>query len=450
MSKKSKYIQQQELSKFKNQIFIYSLIFLTIKLVIIYRISNYNLGLVNGKAWLGADGENYLNGVNALVKDGIFSKDGVLNYWPAGYPITIYALTFFSKSSALTLLSIFQSAIFSISIFYFISEVQKTKIKAFAFFIFLLISLNPTLTLASLCVGYETLAASGFLIISALLMYDLRVRTKKSLIISLLFSSLTFSYVCFIQPRFFVAAILVIPIWSVVRNGLKNSMFIVVVGMILVLLLPVTLVLRNHQATGQNTISTNLGNTMNIGAGDSTGGYVPNPPGVKCPIASPSDSELVKCVLKWYIEHPQKSLILFFNKSIFFWSPWFGPEANGTMARNPWLTFHPLKEIQKSQSGFNLIYGVVGKTISWLWIVAGIVLLVIGFRFLYLQGNELRILGFIAMSVVASSWVVTLFSIGDHRFRLPIMGMSLFLQGVGLQSLSKRRRRAMVIAKVLR
>ena len=56
MSKKSKYIQQQELSKFKNQIFIYSLIFLTIKLVIIYRISNYNLGLVNGKAWLGADG----------------------------------------------------------------------------------------------------------------------------------------------------------------------------------------------------------------------------------------------------------------------------------------------------------------------------------------------------------------------------------------------------------
>ena len=34
--------------------------------------------------WYGADGENYLRGLVALVRDGFFSTDDKLSYWPAG------------------------------------------------------------------------------------------------------------------------------------------------------------------------------------------------------------------------------------------------------------------------------------------------------------------------------------------------------------------------------
>ena len=142
MGQKNKGLRQNS-KLFSNKFFIFSILFFTIKLLIVYRISNYNVGLVNGKVWLGADGENYLKGVNALVKDGAYSKESILNYWPAGYPLTLYFLSFFGKSLTLTVLSVFQSAVFSISIYLFILEIQKTKIKSFAFFIFLLLSLNP-------------------------------------------------------------------------------------------------------------------------------------------------------------------------------------------------------------------------------------------------------------------------------------------------------------------
>ena len=58
-------------------------------------------------------------------------------------------------------------------------------------------------------------------------------------------------------------------------------------------------------------------------------------------------------VLKWYLTNPIKTTSLFYHKSIYFWSPWYGPVANGTMARNPWLTINPLKDIATTQDGLN-------------------------------------------------------------------------------------------------
>jgi hypothetical protein len=41
------------------------------------------------------------------------------------------------------------------------------------------------------------------------------------------------------------------------------------------------------------------------------------------------------------------------------------------------------------------------------------------------------------MAAVTTNWMITLFTIGDHRFRIPIMGLSLFLQAIGLKTLFK-------------
>ena len=66
-------------------------------------------------AWYAADGANYIKGVEALINDGIFSTEINLTYWPAGYPLFIYFLSFFGLNWVLTTVAITQSALFSFS-----------------------------------------------------------------------------------------------------------------------------------------------------------------------------------------------------------------------------------------------------------------------------------------------------------------------------------------------
>ena len=126
-------------------------------------------------------------------------------------------------------------------------------------------------------------------------------------------------------------------------------------------------------------------------------------------------------------------------------------EANGTMARNPWLKINPLKDIAESSTdGNKLVFGGLGKLISWTWLLGGVAFTIYGFIILWRQKEIERMIGVIALFTVASSWLITLISIGDHRFRLPIMGMSLFLQAVGIRTLFKGGKPPMVDGPALR
>jgi hypothetical protein len=184
---------------------------------------------------------------------------------------------------------------------------------------------------------------------------------------------------------------------------------------------------------------------MNIGAGDNaTGGYMTKGFGVPCNLSgteSEKDVQSVKCVLSWYFENPNKSLPLFYNKTIYFWSPWInngfaGDVFTGTMSRNPWLKISPLTNIAKNQDGAKLIFGSIGKAFSWLWLLGGLALLFYGYFTLWRKNSLERF--------------ITLFTIGDHRFRIPIMGMSLFLQAIGLKTLLSGGKAPMVDGPALR
>jgi hypothetical protein len=193
---------------------------------------------------------------------------------------------------------------------------------------------------------------------------------------------------------------------------------------------------------------------MNIGAGDNaTGGYIKEGYGVECDLSGTSaqqDNQRARCVLNWYLNNPIKTIELFYNKSIYFWSPWYGPVANGTMARNPWITINPLKNIATTQDGFNLVYGGIGKVISWLWLLGGLSLLLFGYFILWRNNSLERFIGNLAMVAITTNWLITLFTIGDHRFRIPIIGMSLFLQAVGLKTLFSGGKAPMVDGPALR
>ena len=459
MASKSKRARMAPESNLSKSFLYWAIAVFVIKLGIIFRIEGMNAGsgdrvyFVDG-AWLGADGENYLMGYNALVREGIFSPESILNYWPAGYPLLILFLSLLGKSWVLTTLSIVQSLIFSYAVYFFAKQLSKTRLKKFAYLTLMLILFNPTLSLSSIAVGYESLTASGLLLCVGLVIRSFVEKDNKKFIRYLIISSAIFGLLSFVQPRLLLTGIVINLLWIFVWKGFKAGALMVAISLAITLFFPATLVYRNNQAIGINSISTNLGVTMNIGAGDNaTGGYMKKDYGVECDLSGTSaqqDNQRVRCVLDWYLSNPVKAVELFYNKSIYFWSPWYGPAANGTMARNPWLTINPLKNIASTQDGFNLVNGGFGKVISWLWLLSGVTLLLYGYLTLWRQNSLERFIGNLAMVAIATNWLITLLTIGDHRFRIPIMGLSLFLQVIGLKTLLRGGKPAMVDGPSLR
>ena len=454
MASKSKRARMAPQRNYAKTFMYWAISIFVIKLIIIFSISAGNINiftkpyLVDG-AWLGADGENYLSGFNALLRDGIFSKESVLSYWPAGYPLIILLLSILGKSWVLTTLSIAQSLIFSFSVYLFASQLARTRLKKYAYLVFLLIVLNPTLSLSSIVVGYESLTASGFLIAAGLIIKDFIEKDNNKFKKYLLINSIIFGVLTFVQPRFILSGVIINFVWILIRKGVKVGSLLIAASLLIALFFPTTLIYRNHQANGINNVSTNLGTTMNLGAGDkATGGYKSEEKGVSC--ANPSDNALVKCILNWYVSNPTKAAKLFYNKTLYFFSPWIGPAANGTMARNPWLNINPIANIASTPDGNQLVYGGFGKLISWLWLLGGMALIIYGFLVLWRLGSLEKIIALIAMIAVSTNWLVSLISIGDHRFRIPIMGMTLFLQAVGLKTLFSRGKAQVVEGPALR
>jgi len=447
-SKRARLVPTRKLSK----TFLYwAIAVFVIKFLIIFKIQGGNIEIsgrpffIDG-VWLGADGENYLKGYDALSREGLFSKEGILNYWPAGYPLVILFLSLLGKSGVLTTLSIVQSLVFSYAVYFFAVEVSKTKLQKFAYPALLMILLNPTLSLSSIVVGYESLTASGLLLCVGLVIRSFITKDDKKFFKCLITSSVIFGLLAFVQPRLILTGLFINTAWVLAWKGAKGGALLVALSVAITLCFPATLIFRNNQAVGMNSISTNLGVTMNIGAGDNaTGGYMTKGFGVPCSLAgteSERDIQNVKCVLSWYLDNPNKTLSLFYNKTVYFWSPWInngfaGDVITGTMFRNPWLKISPLTSIAKNQDGAKLIASPTGKAFSWVWLFGGLALLLYGYFTLWRQNSLERFIGNLALVAVATNWVITLFTIGDHRFRVPIMGLSLFLQAIGLKTLFK-------------
>jgi len=396
---------------------------------------------IQGNAWLGADGENYISAYEALAKEGLFSSETLLHYWPAGYPIFLLVLSFFGKSWLFATLTILQSLTYSVAVFYFAYQLSKTRIRNYSFLVMLFLLFNPTLSLASLCIGYESLAASGLLMVLGLLIQDLTSNANRVFQKNILTSSFIIGFISFFQPRLLLSGLIGIAIWVFIRKPVKSVILVMILSAAIVAISPALLMFRNQNANGFAAISTNLGITMNLGAGDEAdGSYRPKEKfGVPCSTiegnAAQQDSHLVRCVISWYLSNPTKSIELLTNKAVFFWSPWFGPEAVGSMARNPWLKISPLVDIaSNSEDGNKLVYGSVGKVISWVWVLTSLSLLGLGFWRLWRIGGIEKVVGSFALTQIVLNWLIAMGTLGDHRQRLPILGLSIFLQVVGIKS----------------
>ena len=404
--------------------------------VIAFVIKLITMSNIQGNGWLGADGENYFKGVDGLYAEGLFSKADILNYWPAGYPILLWLLVLISVSKLVLLISFIQSIFFAFATYYLTRNLAKTSLAWIAIPTSLLISFNPTLSLSTLAVGYEAPVAACFMMVLGNVVSS-KMSEDKFQIKFALYAGGWIALASFMQPRYLLAGFVIFTIWALSYASRKQGVLIATVAVAVTLLSPAALIARNAVAIDKTSISTNLGVTMAIGAGDETkGGYNRTGPEVPCdptpPATNVTDNEKVQCVIKWYLTNPVKTLKLAFYKSEFFWSPWSGPLANGTMARNPWLKIAPTNNMIKTESGAELVTGPIGKLVSWGWILGQLALLFYGFITLRRGDLISKLVANSAISAVVISWLISIGTIGDHRFRIPTMGLSLLLQGVAI------------------
>lgn len=410
---------------------------LLVKFILMANIQNH--------AWIGADGENYIGGLEGLLKDGYYSTNSLLSYWPAGYPVLMYIFGTLSRPDTLLIMAILQSIFYAVASLVFVREISKTNLVRYSYWIAWILAINPTLSLSSMVIGYEIIPASIFLLAISLFIREFKATNASAISKNSIIAAMMFSLGCYVQPRFLLTAAIFFLLWAIFLKPKKLIPLFLLVTLSITAVLPSTLALRNSQANGYSAISTNLGITMNLGAGPGASGkYEPQGKfGVPCSTmdgnASEKDSHLVGCVINWYLQNPIESIPLLLRKAYYFWTPWFGPEVAGSMNRNPWFVNHPFQSLARnSAEGNNLVYGPLGKTISWIWMLSGVILLYLGFRKLWSSDGIGRKIGTLSFVIVIANWVISVGTLGDHRQRLPIMTVSLFLQGVGFLSLSRK------------
>ena len=398
-----------------------------------------------GQGMLGADGENYLEALSGLLKDGFLSKEEKLSYWPAGYPILMWPIARLDFGNLAFLVGIFQSLLFAISTFLFSTELSRTSLRIFAWPSLILLSLSPTLSLNSVVIGYEITSAA--LLLLAITMYLRAIRKDLNSILSSesISAAIALMLSTFMQPRMALLAIGIFLPYAIIRYRGKMIAVFTVLSMLIVSLAPAVLIFRNIQANGYAAVSTNLGNTMNVGAGPfANGGYSNSATGVPCDSiegnAAQQDSHRIYCVLNWYINNPAKTARLFMAKFAFHWSPWYGPIANGTMARNPWISFHPLASSAETKEGFDMVFGSIGKTVSYIWVLTSLFLLGLGFWALRRRGGVSTLLAWMLITPVTLNSLTSMVTIGDHRFRMPTLTLSILLQLFGLYFIFSKKK----------
>jgi hypothetical protein len=424
-------------SRLRKYLIAIPLIVLIIKLI--------TMANIQAGAWYGADGENYLTGLNGLLADGFFSTQPLLSYWPAGYPLLLWPLALLSQANFFYILTTIQSIFFAYATYFFTNKLRNSSLKYLAFWTAIILSFNPTLSLSSLSVGYEAPIAACFMMIAGTILSTFNEPIDKKFWIAVASVGGWFALATFMQPRFLLIAIIVAIVWALRVVGTKNRLRIAALVIAIMMAAPALMIFRNAVSIDKATISTNLGVTMRIGAGPETsGGYVRSGPEVPCepkaPATTVTDNEIVICVLKWYLTNPSDTARLTISKALLFWAPWSGPLSyDGTMARNPWLKISPIQEISTSSvSGQKLVAGTIGTAISYVWLIGQILLLFIGYRNLGQLGPDEKFFSNIVMVSVVLSWLISIGTIGDHRFRIPTMSMSLFLQVAAFLAIRKK------------
>ena len=123
-------------------------IVLVIKLILVAR--------SNQSTWLGADGESFINNAGIISNEGFFSSNGSLMYFAGGDSFLLFLLNIFGITALPYLVILIQTASYSFAVWVLARQLLKLPISAIAIPFAYTSLLNPTLSLSSLQIGYES------------------------------------------------------------------------------------------------------------------------------------------------------------------------------------------------------------------------------------------------------------------------------------------------------
>jgi len=423
----------------KQYIFYFILGITFVKIIIIFNIDPIS-DYYKAGAWVGSDTDGYLQGANAIKSEGFFTKSDFLSYYAPGYPVFLYVIQKIFGSYLILVVSILQTLFYSFSIYFVAKQLLNSGLQLFATTFTFIALLNPTLSLSTMQLGYEGLVASICAIVLGLFIKSMSNLDIKFISFEVLTAATLMGISIWLAPRMILAAFMLVIFWAFFMKS-KSRLLSGFMAILIIVGFQSSIVMRNYIANGEYSSQTSLGNLALMGAGPlATGTYMNSPSGIYCKTTSKEVSnqsnQRLSCAINWYIENPLNGAKLLWKKSYYLWSPWYGPLTGGTSAANPYYRwFHPIKSNITTQSQLDIVTGLPGKIVSWFWIVGGWILLIIGFRYLFSNGGMPNKVGTVSAVLILSNWITALITIGDNRYRIPLMTISLLVQVIGWKNL---------------
>lgn len=366
----------------------------------------------------GPDSPIYSAAAGVLYRNGLFAGDVPgIPFWPAGYPLFIavlYRSGFTSVSAPIVVQQLALAAALCASY-----RLVKRELSAEAGLVtVVLLVLSPALRFSSTVFMYETLLLAAAVIACDLVSDGVRQPQGAARTVRFTAAFAIAGLGATLQPKLLAVALGLL-FWAIWRTRDRMVPLLCAVSL---LAGPLGIVGRNWIAGGDAVLSANLGFTMLMGANDhARGGYVRDAVVAhachhRVPSFKPElDAEWRNCALHWMRAHPARTVGLAATKAGYFWLPFVGPLGTRGTWRHPldhhrWL---PATLLQRPLVA--RLDGALG--VAWTALTVGLVAFGIH-RAARRRTNRPGVL-LLAMPV-ALFMAISMITVGDARFRLPV------------------------------
>jgi 4-amino-4-deoxy-L-arabinose transferase-like glycosyltransferase len=360
-------------------------------------------GLLVNDPMGGADADTYHAAGEVIAGQGLFSDSipGV-PYWPAGYPALVGATYWLVGSvRAVVVLQVLLLAVGTYCAYRLTATLldERTGVVAAV-----LLSASPALVAAPTVLMYEV--PLGVAMVGAFLLLARAAAGRP--IAPAVGAGVLLAVAAAIQPKALLPAILG-ALWLSLTTRRHVAATLV---LLLALCGPAALAARTVAAEGEPVAAATLGVTMRIGMHDGAdGGYQPTPAptGPTARELADEDGELLRASLRWATENPRRALVLTGPKALNFWSPLAGSEGS----RGTWFHSFDLRRVLPPSGGLATLWSLFRA----LWTTGTIALMAAGAVVVWRRRPAscallaIPVLSFLAISLV---------TIGDPRFRLPV------------------------------